>query len=570
MSISRAVHMRGGLLAALLAGFQVSVAQAQTQRVKDTVHNLSVSGPGTIRAVAESEVCVFCHTPHGAGGVTPLWNRRLSQGPYQIYQSTSLRANVQQPTGSSKLCLSCHDGTIALGSVLSRSTPIAMSGGVDRLPPGPSSLGTDLSDDHPISFVYPSAVAGSGLVAAQALPAGVKLDQGGELQCASCHEPHDNSYGKFLVRSNASSALCRTCHIPEGWTSSIHATSGVAVPEDIAAALGADATSTAQNACKSCHQAHGAGSHQWLLHLQNISATCIPCHRGRMAPGNIELELSKLSTHGIRTLGPIADIGGSYLEGSALSCADCHNPHATGSTEGGSASLPASLARVPGATLNGVMVPAISQEHELCFRCHGDSPVRLDTIASRVILQPNKRLQFQPTNPSFHPVGNPGNNAFVPSLLPPLTTASTIQCGDCHASDDTRALGGQGPKGPHGSSFSPLLAQRCDTFDNSVESPSAYALCYRCHQRDSILSDASFHEHRKHIVEERTPCSVCHDPHGISSAQGTPTGNSHLINFDRTIVFPNGSGRLEFNDLGFQHGQCYLSCHGEDHNPESY
>ena len=34
--------------------------------VRNTVHNFSVTGPGAVRAVSEDEVCVFCHTPHGA------------------------------------------------------------------------------------------------------------------------------------------------------------------------------------------------------------------------------------------------------------------------------------------------------------------------------------------------------------------------------------------------------------------------------------------------------------------------------------------------------------------------
>ena len=89
-------------------------------------------------------------------------NRSVPAGAYVIYRSSSLRANVGQPTWTSKLCLSCHDGTIALGSVLSRPSPITFAGGGDRIPPGSTNLGTDLSDDHPISFVYPSSSPGGG------------------------------------------------------------------------------------------------------------------------------------------------------------------------------------------------------------------------------------------------------------------------------------------------------------------------------------------------------------------------------------------------------------------------
>lgn len=540
-------------------------------RVKDTVHNLSVSGPGTIRATTETEICVFCHTPHGGGDARPLWNRSTASGPYLIYQSSSLRAQVGQPTGSSKLCLSCHDGTIALGNVLSRPQPISL-GGTERMPPGRSNLGTDLSDDHPVSFVYPSTTgtSGSELVPPQAIQEPVTLDHNLEVQCTACHEPHDNTNGKFLVRSNVSGALCTSCHIMGGWSSSVHASSSAAVTADAAQRLGADVDSVARNACKSCHRTHGAESHSWLLHHQGISKTCIECHDGTVAAGNIKSEVAKLSSHGILIDGVSPTPGGPYLEGAGVSCADCHDPHATGGSGGPSASLPASLVRVPGVTLNGTPTPQISAEHELCFRCHGDTPARTRGLVNRVIVQPNTRLQFQPTNPSFHPVGNPGASASVPSLIPPLTTTSLVTCGDCHSSDDSSAFGGNGPRGPHGSIHPPLLLRRYDTMDFSVESASAYALCYRCHERESILSDRSFKEHRRHIVEERTPCSACHDAHGISSGQGNVQANSHLVNFDRSIVFPGPGGRLEFKDLGQQHGECSLLCHGENHDAEDY
>ena len=64
-----------------------------------------------------------------------------------------------QPDGASKLCLSCHDGTIALGAVGGRTTPIAVSGGPTMPTTAPGYLGTDLSGSHPISFVYDNALA---------------------------------------------------------------------------------------------------------------------------------------------------------------------------------------------------------------------------------------------------------------------------------------------------------------------------------------------------------------------------------------------------------------------------
>jgi predicted CXXCH cytochrome family protein len=98
--------------------------------------------------------------------------------------------------------------------------------------------------------------------------------------------------------------------------------------------------------------------------------------------------------------------------------------------------------------------------------------------------------------------------------------------------------------------------------DLQPESPARYDLCYRCHDRNSILSDTSFPLHRKHVVEQRTPCAACHSAHGSDAPS--------LVELDQTIVKPNSKGIRAFNSQGSGGGQCYLSCHGADHDPESY
>jgi hypothetical protein len=183
---------------------------------------------------------------------------------------------------------------------------------------------------------------------------------------------------------------------------------------------------------------------------------------------------------------------------------------------------------------------------------------------TRRITQTNTRLEFAPSNPSFHPVAALGVNRDVPSLRSPLSIASIISCTDCHNSSP-----GSGTKGPHGSDYPHLLAYRYETADYTGESESAYELCYNCHSRNSILNDESFSKHRMHVQD--APCSTCHDPHGISSAQGTFVNNTHLMNFDISIVrADSATGRLEFQDQGTFHGQCFLECHGKQHSPLSY
>ena len=85
------------------------------------------------------------------------------------------------------------------------------------------------------------------------------------------------------------------------------------------------------------------------------------------------------------------------------------------------------------------------------------------------------------------------------------------------------------------------------------------------------MADQSFSKHRRHIVDARTPCSVCHDPHGVSSIQAGGSEHTHLINFDTTIVRPEPtSQRLQYRDTGRLSGNCTLICHGQVHLNMSY
>jgi len=205
----------------LLAG---AVAHGQ-QSVVDTAHNLSISGPGTIRAASESQVCIFCHTPHNSTTQAPLWNRADPGGTYQMYWSPTMNAypsagSAPQPNGSTKLCLSCHDGTIALGATVASGT-IPMSGGITTMPTGSGGyLGTDLSGHHPVSFQVTTAIVAennaSGDVPLKSVlemrsnPVAF-LDAGDRVQCASCHDPHQDPFGGFL-RSPNEDDTCLACH----------------------------------------------------------------------------------------------------------------------------------------------------------------------------------------------------------------------------------------------------------------------------------------------------------------------------------------------------------------------
>lgn len=200
--------------------------------IAKTKHNLSVTGPGEIKALSETEICVFCHTPHNAEPKTPLWGHVMSDVKnYKIYSSPSMKGKPLQPDGASKLCLSCHDGTVALGAVRTRNKPIAMRGKVDKMPPAAKGyIGTDLSGSHPISFTVRhedlqqrnikiwELTGMKPLEAMKSDPDGVKLDVNDKVQCTSCHDAHrDDHYdtsGVRFYRKPSWSGTCEVCHDP--------------------------------------------------------------------------------------------------------------------------------------------------------------------------------------------------------------------------------------------------------------------------------------------------------------------------------------------------------------------
>lgn len=521
--------------------------------VATTKHNLSVSGPGTVKASADERICIFCHASHTASPIAPLWNRRTPGSVYTTYSSTTAVSAPGQPNGSSLVCLSCHDGTIALGDVLSGG-PITMANGVTVMPTGRSLIGTDLSDDHPISFQYTSALAATrGELADPASLTGVvKLDSTGQLQCSTCHDPHNDTNGKFLVLDNRGSTLCETCHQKTNWAGSPHNTAtntwnGVAPdpwPNSVY-------TTVAENGCGNCHTPHAAGQGQRLLNTNAEEQTCFNCHNGNVT-NDIQGDFNKASHHPVEMTSGVHDPNEpTVVTNRHVECVDCHNPHSGGTGPG--------TPGISGVDYLGNIVNPITATYQVCFRCHGDNSV---PGTNRQVVQPNIRLKFDTVNPSYHPVAGIGKSTNVPSLIAPWTTSSIMECTDCHGSDD-------GSNRPHGSIYSPILKMQYNRA-RGAESPAAYALCYSCHDRNSILSDNTFGEHQMHIQGENVTCNSCHDSHGVSLAAGaTIANNSRLINFNTDVVTPSG-GVLAWTSNGLNSGSCTLVCHGENHNPETY
>jgi predicted CXXCH cytochrome family protein len=558
----------------------LSSGPAVAQRtIVGSPHDLSVFGPGRIHALYEEQVCIFCHAPHNTTGQRPLWNRSMPSTHYRIYESSTTDARIDQPSGPSKMCLSCHDGATAIGLVASRppGQPIIMS--QRTIPPGPSDLTHDLSDDHPIAFRYDRALAARDpqLRVPDLISRELPLGRHSEVHCTTCHDPHNNELGDFLRIPQVRSAICLTCHDMHGWELSSHALSTARVTgRSVDPTERLPYSTVAENACTSCHEIHGAGGRERLLRFRQEEQNCLNCHSGGVAKVNIASEIRKPSAHPVfRYTGRHDPVEDPRLMPRHVECADCHNPHAVGKDlidRTGQPSLGQvgpTMQFVTGLDRSGNPIERARFEYEVCFKCHADSIRRpRDVEVAREITQTNTRLEFQAGNPSFHPVIGPRNNPDVVSLIPPWRTGSVMKCTDCHNSDQAAGQLGISPSGPHGSIYEPILIDNYSTRDFTSESSRAYALCYRCHDRQSILGDQSFPLHSAHIVRARTPCSACHDAHGISRTQGSSRNHSNLINFDLSIVQPASGGlgdRIQFEDLGQFRGSCTLTCHGVTH-----
>jgi len=560
--------------------------------VAATDHNLSPSGKGTQKDGRAGGTCVYCHAPHNAVPSSPLWNRPSSGVTYQLYSSASMQASVDQPTGSSRLCLSCHDGILALSSA--RLVGPGHSGTATAQPmTGKNVIGTDLRASHPISFTYDTALAAKvgELVEPNLLPSTVRLDSTGQLQCTSCHDPHEDTLPNFLRMDNSQGALCTTCHRLPLWSSSSHATS--------TATWNGSGTnpwppggnpSVAANGCNNCHRSHGAGHGEWLLARADEPENCTICHSGTVAKKNIGAEFAasgKVSRHPIDA----AQWTHAPNENSAsmprhVTCVDCHDPHQAKAATAADKAVPGPLQGVAGLSATGTRIASASSEYQVCLKCHGESsmpgPIRVDR--SRNI---GDKLSTGST--SYHPIVTAARNASARGLVKGYLATSVIGCIDCHNNSDGT------PRGPHASRYAPILERNYVATDPSVESPATYAICYKCHDRDNLLSApaaapatptaprprsallpprigaqrGSGFPHWLHVVKNQTSCAVCHDAHGSRK-------NAHLIDFmarDATgnpVVSANSTGRLDYAVTGQGQGTCSLKCHGRDHSALGY
>jgi predicted CXXCH cytochrome family protein len=621
------VHLRpitAFLLALGIAG-SIRGQTGSKSALINSKHDFRATSSANVRSVSGTDACVFCHTPHNATPGSYLWNHQLSSRDFPAYSSSTLQSTVTaiSPQDTSKLCLSCHDGTIALGDTVNDGS-IAFAQGNGYTLPGSSSsnLAGDqtFANDHPFGFI---PHVGGETQNPPALDA-VRLDKNGKVQCVSCHDPHredaDPVTRKFLVKTNQASGMCLTCHQKAGWDTSAHnhppdPTEDLRYTQTQGAHTGY--TGVGNNGCESCHRPHAPAVAQRLVKglEENV---CFQCHDGTVTTRNIKSEfLSKTYKHPVLLTPSVHDASESPNSSSNplpetsvgmarhSECADCHNSHMANASTGQPPLVSGALLGVKGQSSSNAFLPQVTNEYEVCFKCHGDSankPQSLDRSTAGIGYGRNAQRQYDAGNlnayntraeftlsSSFHPVARARNLSLaeVPSLRPtvitpagapianrPLSSGSQIYCTDCHNSDTGRNLGTSSslPSGPHGSNLAHLL-ERASVMEPAPATPGSgsgisytltnNALCDKCHDvTNSVLADRSFRRHRLHVVSQRAACSTCHDPHASQSPM--------LVNFDLSVVAPNSRGVLQFTRTSPGHGTCSLRCHGADHSNDSY
>lgn len=194
---------------AIVSMFSISSANAAMTGGKhdltdDTAVDINASG------IVGTELCRFCHTPHNSQTLAPLWDRAASgEASFTMYTSPSGTMNgTPGLSGVSGGCMSCHDGTTAFDAV----NGYAGTDGDDMeaiFIDSPAILGADLGNDHPIGMAY----VGDPQISGSAPTPPYKIFGTGTVECASCHDVHDNTAGWKMLRSDpATTDICGACH----------------------------------------------------------------------------------------------------------------------------------------------------------------------------------------------------------------------------------------------------------------------------------------------------------------------------------------------------------------------
>lgn len=262
-------------IALLAAG--IFAGQASAAGIANSKHDMSSGSTGGNKFSGTGELCVFCHTPHGADATAsvPLWNRTMSlPASYTSYSTlgTSSLRGVTAPVGSTSIaCLSCHDGATAVNSVInapgSGLTNATYTGGtwtgnltLGKIAGAATKIGPDLRSDHPIGIQY-----GGGPIAA-AVPA------------------VGTPYTAALMRNaDFQTAVSATINgQPVWWVDTVGGTAAREKTDMLlytrSGVAGGATNPEPYVECASCHDAHNPTNGTFLRSTNTGSALCLACH----------------------------------------------------------------------------------------------------------------------------------------------------------------------------------------------------------------------------------------------------------------------------------------------------
>jgi len=585
-----------GLIAALFLLFaSCSAWAAKVSDIRATKHNFSATEVGrttgtapsrNVVANSETEVCVFCHTPHSANTAAPapLWNRQLGTTAYTPYTSSSLDAEairglaLEQPGGSSKLCLSCHDGTLAIGNVNVKAgqtdVSISMSGtaGDGSMPAGSGTttgftrdLGVDLTNAHPISVTYASALAardgelrqvdaqqrwpaGDGSIigvrsagfkpAAPLEPTGQSGE--GQVQCASCHDPHlydteeaTKGVQKFLRQNRFQEAqpndthnpnsdiICLSCHDKNqgngSWAFSVHANE-----------ITADET----------YKAASASQREFPSSQPVWKAACLNCHDTHTVQG--ARRLLREGTDSVAT--PKAG-GNPALE---ETCYQCHTTSAASVVNVGNGTVPniksdfGLLRHMP---ITSAEQPAGEERHDINANFTGSfvDCTSATSACGKDLLEPRSNLgvasldnRHAECTDCHNPHRIVRSNNGLPGVLTQTNTSTDSRATHNHAAPHSNVISGalRGQWGVEpmygGGSFFAL--------------PSSYVV-----KRGDPGSNTSSSATNTYVTREYQICLKCHSDYGYTDDNVLPSGTSRpRLDSATSLTGINPDGRSNF------------------------
>jgi Doubled CXXCH motif (Paired_CXXCH_1) len=259
---------------ALLCGAPAAWAQVPEEAapgagIRYSAHDFTWAGNGAYQPDERASVCIFCHIQHRPGTSPPvappqptrlLWNHKMSTNTFTwsdvttTYNGTLLPTDLGTWAGNSRMCLSCHDGSVSVGDLYRGVQGQNLTSGwtgnrvnaAGFLTTSFMIIGAtgDLKGNHPVGIPYPYNGVPStynGITSAitpayaatdyVAQPVNVHLysDVGNSsvqgategitgIECGSCHDVHNKNVVEnpflrdYYATAGSKSQICLDCH----------------------------------------------------------------------------------------------------------------------------------------------------------------------------------------------------------------------------------------------------------------------------------------------------------------------------------------------------------------------